>query len=576
MITDTHVGADGAAAELEAIVARINGIEGIRFVVHTGDITEKGRDSEFAQAKRILNRLQVPYYIIPGNHDSHWIGYGMAGFRKTWPDDKFLFSQADSCFIGLNAWDVGHVAPKDADWFADRISESPPNATIFLFIHQPLSAIDNWFALSNILRGRRVFVISGHVHRNGEIEYNEIPGATIRAAIGRQKTGWGFGQVEDTPGEIDFYEVGKFGQPSLWGILPKERRREIPEVRRLPFENFGAAVLWRYDLQTRLSAPLISWKGSIFAADASGTIMCFGLTGKILWTYEAKQPIVSRPAVLDGFVWAATVGGRILKLESKTGRLLASADVKEDAQSQLVVFPISETQRRGLLVGTRTGRMICLDADSLVTLWSNQPGQGAIQTRPIVVSRKIVYGSWDGRLRCLDAASGRQVWAWTENDNFYYSPAGCLPQSDGRSVFVCAPDGYVSAVGLSSGQTEWRRKYNAWESIGLSSDGKRILIKTRVDEFDIVNAENGLPIQKIGPSHGGGDILPGEPLEWENGVVFGAQNGFIYRIDQSGRISPLLFLGTAGVSSVELMKDNIFAASNLDGGIVVFKIDPKD
>jgi len=63
-----------------------------------------------------------------------------------------------------------------------------------------------------------------------------------------------------------------------------------------------------------------------------------------------------------------------------------------------------------------------------------------------------------------------------------------------------------------------------------------------------------------------------EPIEWKGSVIFGAQNGFVYRIDHNGQMSPLLFLGTAGVHTIQHIKDNLFAASNLDGRVVVFKI----
>lgn len=576
VITDTHIGAGGAAAELEAIVARINRMKEVEFVIHTGDITEKGRDSEFSEAKKILDGLHCPYSIIPGNHDSHWIGYGLAGFRKTWGDDKFLFQKGGSFFVGLNAWDLGHVAPQDLRWIEQRVLEMPPSATIFLFIHNPLSSIDNWFALSNILRGCRAFVISGHVHRSEEVTYNGIPGATIRAAISSQKAGWGFAVVRDTLEDIDFYEVGETGGPDLWGIISKAQSREIPEIHRTLFENFGAEILWMNDLKIRLPAPLAVWNDFLYSADHSGMITCFDLKGKILWRFEGKLPFVSRPAVVDGMLWAAAANGRIFKLDAKTGKRLNSSEIKDDAQSQLVVFSNHDGRKRALLVGTRSGKMMRLDADSLTEIWTNKDAAGAIQTRPLVIGGKVIYGSWDGRLRCLDETSGRLLWSWTENYNFYYSPAGCVPQTDGRHVFVCAPDGYVSSVDLSSGQTQWRKKYSCWESIGISEDGKRILVKGRVDEFDILEAESGSLVHKIVPSHGIGDIMAAEPIEWKGSVIFGAQNGFVYRIDHNGQISPLLFLGAAGIHTIQHIKDNLFAASNLDGRIAVFKIPSSD
>ena len=576
VIADTHVGAGKAGAELEAIVARINRLPGIAFVVVAGDITEKGSPAEFGEAKKILNKLAAPYYAIPGNHDSHWLGYGLAGFRNTWRDDKFLFQKNETFFIGIHGWDLGHVSPQDLLWLERRVSECPSSSTILLFIHHPMNLLDNGFAVSNILRGRRAFVISGHVHRNEEVEYNGIPGATVRAAVSSKKAGWGFTLVHDTPDDLCFYEAGETGEPELWGIVSKTQPREVPEIERPSFENFGVDILWMHDLKTRLSAPLAAWNGLIYAADDSGKLTCFGAKGKALWTFEAGAPFVSRPAVIDGSIWAAAADGRVLKLEAKTGRLLKSVDIKDLAQSQLAVFPFRDGQKQGLLVGTVSGKMMCLDAGSLEILWANKDAGGAIQSRPLVTAGKVIYGSWDGRLRCLDAADGRRLWAWTENANFYYSPAGCIPQTDGKNVFVCAPDGYVSSVDLDSGQTRWRKKYDGWESIGLSEDRKKVLVKSRTDEFNIVGTENGDLVQKISPAHGGGDIIPAEPAEWRGSIIFGAQNGFIYRIDRSGRMSPLLFLGTAGIQTVIHLKDDLFAASNVDGRIAVFRIRSED
>lgn len=574
VIADTHVGAGKAASELEAIVARINGLPGIAFVVIAGDITEKGGPAEFVEARKILDKLAAPYYALPGNHDSHWIGYGLAGFRDTWPEDKFVFQKNKTFFIGIHGWDMGNVSPQDLEWLERRVSECPLSSMICLFIHQPLNFLDNGFAVSNILRGRKAYVISGHVHRNEEVEYNGIPGATIRAAISSKTAGWGFGLVRDTPEDFYFYEVGETHGPELWGITSKTRPGEVPEVRRPQFENFGVEILWLHDLKTRLSASLAAWNDLIYAADDSGKLTCFGADGKALWSFEAGASLVARPAVFGSLLWAAR-GSRVLKLEAKTGRLLNSGDIMDYAQSQLTVFPFRDGQKLGLLVGTRSGKMICLDAGSLKILWQNDDASGAIQTRPLVVAGKVIFGSWDGRLYCLDAASGRRLWTWTENANFYYSPAGCIPQSDGKNVFVCAPDGYVSSVGLDSGKTLWRKKYDGWESIGLTEDRKKILVKSRTDEFNILGTENGALVQKISPAHGGGDIIPGEPVEWQSSIIFGAQNGFVYRIDRSGRMSPLLFLGTAGVQTVLHLKDDLFAASNVDGRIAVFRIRPK-
>src|SRR4051812_36547810 len=71
-ISDTHIGSPNGAAEedLRRTVADINTMKDVAFVVITGDITELGTDEQIMLAKRILDSLSVPYYIIPGNHDT--------------------------------------------------------------------------------------------------------------------------------------------------------------------------------------------------------------------------------------------------------------------------------------------------------------------------------------------------------------------------------------------------------------------------------------------------------------------------------------------------------------------------
>src|SRR5688500_18413513 len=73
-ISDTHIGSpDGKAEEdLRRTVEDINKQTGIAFVVLTGDITELGTDDEIRRAKELLDLLKIPYYIIPGNHDTGW------------------------------------------------------------------------------------------------------------------------------------------------------------------------------------------------------------------------------------------------------------------------------------------------------------------------------------------------------------------------------------------------------------------------------------------------------------------------------------------------------------------------
>jgi outer membrane protein assembly factor BamB len=195
-----------------------------------------------------------------------------------------------------------------------------------------------------------------------------------------------------------------------------------------------------------------------------------------------------------------------------------------------------------------------------------------IETHPLVTQDKIIFGSWDNYLYCLDKNTGSLIWKWTENKNFYYSPAACWPVSDGKNIFVSTPDKYVSAIDVALGTTTWRKNdFNAWESVGLSSDRKRIFVKSILDKFYIVSASDGKLIKeiKIGSSL---DTMPNELFDWNGNIVFGSKDGKVYLIDKSYNVLPLFFMGTSRLHSIQHVNGNTFAASNMDGKILVFKI----
>jgi outer membrane protein assembly factor BamB len=572
VVSDTHVGAGSAADDLRAIVASINADTTIGFVVLTGDISEKGKDEEFREAKSILDGLAVPYYVIPGNHDTHWVGFGGTGFVRTFGADRFFFARDGQAWIGLNAWDAGHFAPPDLAWLEETVHGLAPETVVFFFTHNPPETVDNWIAAHNILRLRRTCVIAGHVHADGRTEKFFLPVLTVRAAIRKVEVPPGYAVVESGTESIAVSLVLPGEPPRLWETIAKPGWKQAPAIALSPLPPAKAAVLWRQELKTRLhAAPVFDGK-RLFAADHSGRITCFDLKGKVLWSFEAKAPFVSRPAVHDKFLLAASSDGRIIKLDAASGRHFASTDLHQEITSQLVVFIDERGKIPRLLVGASSGRLTCLNVFNLTPFWTSDAAKGLIQTRPLAAGGRIVFGAWDGAAHTLETATGKELWRWTENDNFYYSPAACVPATDGRSVFFCSPDGFVSAVDPETGKTFWRAPFTGWESLGITSDGGRLLVKSRVDEFHVIDALTGKSVQKISPAQGGGDFMPVEPVEAKGKILFGAQNGRVYGIDRGGRVEILLDLGPGGIHTLIPLGGDRFAAATVDGTIVVFRV----
>ena len=75
--------------ETEDFVHHVNARNDIDFVIHGGDVSDFGLTREFIWARDIMNKLNVPYVTLIGNHDV--LGNGKAVFEEIFGTDNFSF-----------------------------------------------------------------------------------------------------------------------------------------------------------------------------------------------------------------------------------------------------------------------------------------------------------------------------------------------------------------------------------------------------------------------------------------------------------------------------------------------------
>ena len=190
-LTDIHVGYPTAQEDLQRSVDDINSAEDISFTIISGDITATGTLQELSLAKTILDKLEKPYYIIPGNHDTKWSESGCTDFIKLWGNDRFVFEYDKFLFIGLHQGPRmrmadGHWAPEDLRWFDSLIVSLPnSNQPIIFITHYPLDeSIDNWYEMLDRLKNLNTQVaIFGHGHTNTIYDFESIAGVMGRSNL---------------------------------------------------------------------------------------------------------------------------------------------------------------------------------------------------------------------------------------------------------------------------------------------------------------------------------------------------------------------------------------------------------
>lgn len=109
-------------------VRHINQRDDIDFVVNGGDVSDFGMVKEFLWIRDIMNRLDVPYITLIGNHDC--LGSGEHTFHKVFGTSNFGFMAGNKFIMGLN------TVALEYDY-----SEPVPD---FGFIRNQLLTINEW------------------------------------------------------------------------------------------------------------------------------------------------------------------------------------------------------------------------------------------------------------------------------------------------------------------------------------------------------------------------------------------------------------------------------------------------
>ena len=490
----THIG------DLEKSVADINSMQDIRFTIITGDISDFGYESDLKIAKTILDKLQRPYYIVPGNHDTKWSESGATAFEHVFGHRNITFEYDNFEFIGFQTGPIlrrgdGYITPPDLDWLSKQLSAAKAKGKIIIpYTHYPLTrSMSNWYKLTDLFRKYNVpMVLVGHGHRNQKMNFEDIPGVMTRtnpAGTGRwgsRPVGYALASV--TADSIYFTERNPDSNSSaLWHQLPVKpiqysSRPDVSPDLSVNQDYPGVKAVWKINLHGGISASAAYTGGKIIVGEREGIVHCLALKdGKTIWQFKAGGSVFSTPAVKDNRVVFGSVDGYIYCLNTDNGKLIW----KFKADKWVLGSPAIENNT--VYIGASDGKFRALSLSSGKLLWQHGDINGWIETKPVVYQGKVFFGAWDNYFYGLHKRSGDLVWKWIRSPkeaypSAFYAPAACWPVAAHDRIFIAGPDMVLTALNAQSGDTLWRTgnpKLN--EAIGISEDGSKIFVKCTFD-----------------------------------------------------------------------------------------------
>jgi outer membrane protein assembly factor BamB len=168
-------------------------------------------------------------------------------------------------------------------------------------------------------------------------------------------------------------------------------------------------------------------------------------SGRLLWIYDAQQPVVASPVTGDGIVFIAGSSGRCHALDIRTGKLL----------------------------------------------WSNGSIDGFVETIPLIYKGMLIFGTWNNRLYALDTETGKTRWIWFNGySNRMLSPAACVPVAV-RDRFCRAPGQEDACLDASSGRLICQSDLGgaSQESMGCRPNSSMVLARHERGSIGVSTSE---------------------------------------------------------------------------------------
>jgi outer membrane protein assembly factor BamB len=584
-ISDTHVGASSGEEDLRRTVADLNKQTDLDFVIITGDITEMGTNDELKLAKSIYAELKIPYYIIPGNHDTGWSESGGVSFIKEFGYDKFTFDHKGYRFIGCASGPYvrmsdGHI-PRDATvWLAAILKKTPKNMPIIFANHYPLdNGLDNWYEAIDLLKKHNVqYVLSGHWHNNKAVDLEGISGTVGRSNLRAKDSIGGYNIVSMTKDSV-YFAIKKPTEDLLpvWRAIGL--KNFIADSKAYPRPNFEinkkypeVKQVWTYHSSANVvNTPAYTNKYVIFG-NSLGLVEALNKTnGKKVWTFFTKGAIYSSPVIFQHLVILGSGDGHVYALNSNTGKLVWKAKTGNSVLGSPVV------EGKNVFIGGSDHTFSAYDALTGKPVWTFNEVEGAIVGKPLIYQGKVIFGSWGRHLYALDIKTGALAWRWNNgNSNRMFSPAMCTPVAASGIVYIAAPDRFLTAINVNTGLTLWRTKEAAVrESIGLSADSTTIYGKTMQDE--IVGIKTGASYSGIAWRLNAGfgyEHTPSDLIEKDGTVFYGTKNGVVYTFNAKNHQNFWAHkIDNSMINTIKAIDGKNIIASTMDGKVTLLRRD---
>ncbi|HYN99431.1 MAG TPA: PQQ-binding-like beta-propeller repeat protein [Actinomycetota bacterium] len=437
---------------------------GAGLLVVTGDVTDRGTVPELKAAVKQLDRIGVPYRLLPGNHDHYGHNYEPRSTDEPLLDDELgsgTFTRWEEV-IGPRWWSMnyGGLHLVALDWFSARTGADhrtqmswlgadlemlPPGSPVVLLSHdQPgetfLQALRRRSPLV-----RLVAVLSGHWHAARGVKLK----GTLHLSTG---PGLVAGRSCSPPQLriVDWDGADLTSRTVLPAGFRPQRFRALP-----PRWAFQARIARSHSVHLASSPEGVVATTADHDSAAGTVALLDGQTGKPRWSWTAPHPVPSAAAVdQDGTVYVQTSGGMVVRLEG--GRPTWMVESADSVTTKVTSAPLLTGD--GGLITQGSGFVQCLKCLDGRMRWVRYVGDTQVHYAgsDAVMAGGLALVHLGGSSHGLAAFRPEDgSVAWADGDNVDHPRSTPSPVGDGTAVVV-REGALVERFEVATGRVRWR------------------------------------------------------------------------------------------------------------------------
>jgi len=206
-------------------------------------------------------------------------------------------------------------------------------------------------------------------------------------------------------------------------------------------------ILWRVNLGYLQTSPIL-YEGYVFVASLDGKIYkVHKTTGAKLWTFDAGSAVHSTCAISNGKLIFGSDAGSVFCLNTSDGSLLWQYNLTNS------VFAVPLISENKVFLGAFDSTYYCLNLDSGGVIWHQSIGSKIFGGSALYKNSLLLFGAVDGNLYCLNSGDGKLRWKFPTKGVITSTPV-----VSGDCVYFGSFDWKIYCLDCSTGSLIWNHE----------------------------------------------------------------------------------------------------------------------